>query len=181
MHFTDCALAASRPLTCRPPVHLQVRGEVHHDRRLHQLMLQEGEKAWNSSRSLPSKPRSARVDITGRASVSSVALGSPSDSAGSMHAADCSPLDLADPLALYRWGLGWSGCVLLSVSCAGSAYCGLAETMCCRLLGCTGGGVPFEGMQLGLVVSVPSCCTGLHLNQQWAGSSWLLAVEQVDV
>ena len=92
---------------------LQVRGEVHHDRRLHQLMLQEGEKAWNSSRSLPSKPRSARVDITGRASVSSVALGSPSDSAGSMHAADCSPLDLADPLALYRCGLSLSGGVFL--------------------------------------------------------------------
>ena len=103
---------------------LQVRGEVHHDRRLHQLMLQEGEKAWNSSRSLPSKPRSARVDIAGRTSVSSVALGSPSDSAGSMHAADCSPLDLADPLALYRWGPGASGGVLFSVICAGSAYCG---------------------------------------------------------
>eukprot|EP00891_Asterochloris_glomerata_P002138 jgi/Astpho2/2138/Aster-03131 len=80
----------------------KVRGEVHHDRRLHQLMLQEGEKAWNSSRSLPSKPRSARVDIAGRTSISSVALSSPSDSAGSMHAADCSPLDLADPLAVYR-------------------------------------------------------------------------------
>ena len=104
-HFTKCALPANCLLTCHPPVLLQVRGEVHHDRRLHQLMLQEGEKAWNSSRSLPSKPRSARMDITARASISSVALGSPSDSAGSMHAADCSPLDLADPLALYRWGL----------------------------------------------------------------------------
>ena len=107
-------------------MHLQVRGEVHHDRRLHQLMLQEGEKAWNSSRSLPSKPRSARVDITGRASVSSVALGSPSDSAGSMHAADCSPLDLGDPLALYRWALLVFNGILSSVICAGSAHRGLA-------------------------------------------------------
>lgn len=104
--FTNCALLASCPLTCCSFVLLQVRGEVHHDRRLHQLMLQEGEKAWNSSRSLPSKPRSARVDIAGRTSISSVALSSPSDSAGSMHAADCSPLDLADPLAVYRWGWG---------------------------------------------------------------------------
>lgn len=75
---------------------MQVRGEVHHERRLHVLMLREEEMQWERGHSKP------RYHMRWNPSLGDTA-GSPTDSAGSMHAeymnlpdADC------DQLSDYR-------------------------------------------------------------------------------
>ena len=60
-------------------VHVQVRGEVHHDRRLHVLMLREEEMQWEQGFSKPQYH-------TRWNSMLGEVHSSPTDSAGSLHA-----------------------------------------------------------------------------------------------
>lgn len=79
---------------------VQVRGNIHHDRRLHQLMLQEEEKAWSISHpglllgsdactplpSSPSSTQSTRRPLRQSSELSRASFGtSPTDSASSLH------------------------------------------------------------------------------------------------
>ena len=76
--------------------HLQVRGEVHHDRRLHVLMLREEEMQWEQGHSKP------RYHMRWNSSLGETAS-SPTDSAGSMHAEYMNLPDAeCDQLANYR-------------------------------------------------------------------------------
>jgi hypothetical protein len=79
---------------------VQVRGNIHHDRRLHQLMLKEEEKAWSASHpdllpgldgcmTSPSSPmsnQSTHRPFRQSSDISRASFGtSPTDSASSLH------------------------------------------------------------------------------------------------
>ena len=75
--------------------HVQVSGHVHHDRRLHQMMLAEDCKAWDvrfgagQEKQLSHRPATAASTRLAELSSSSACLashGSPADSASSLHA-----------------------------------------------------------------------------------------------
>lgn len=75
---------------------MQVRGEVHHDRRLHVLMLREEEMQWEQGHSKP------RYHMRWNPSLGDTAA-SPTDSAGSMHAEYMNLPDAdSDQLSHYR-------------------------------------------------------------------------------
>lgn len=95
---------------------MQVRGEVHHDRRLHQMMLREDVRAWDMRREgcgLASARNSMDCESVA-SSVERASLGepplpapqaccasSPTDSASSLHAIYC--LDAEDATSsLFR-------------------------------------------------------------------------------
>ncbi len=74
---------------------MQVSGHVHHDRRLHQMMLAEDCKAWDmrfgasQDKQLSNRPATAASTRLAELSSSSACLpshGSPTDSASSLHA-----------------------------------------------------------------------------------------------
>ena len=76
---------------------LQVQGEVHHDRRLHVLMLREEEMQWEQGHSKP------RYHMRWNSSLGEAAA-SPTDSAGSMHAEYMNLPDAdSDQLSHFRW------------------------------------------------------------------------------
>lgn len=81
---------------------VQVRGEVHHDRRLHQLMLQEDLKAWDrlQARSEPEPASDSEDD--GPSSIDSRPTASPADSATSLHEFVSNQTD--NSVSFYRWG-----------------------------------------------------------------------------
>lgn len=97
---------------------VQVRGEVHHDRRLHVLMLREEEMQWEQGHSKPLYHMRWNPSLLETAS-------SPTDSAGSMHAEYMNLPDAeCDQLSNYRyvncncWKL-----YHLSMWCQGSVLC----------------------------------------------------------
>ncbi|KAK9860410.1 hypothetical protein WJX84_010817 [Apatococcus fuscideae] len=63
----------------------RVRGEVHHDRRLHQLMLQEDLKAWDRLQADAQVEPASDSDDDGPSSIDSRPAASPADSATSLH------------------------------------------------------------------------------------------------
>lgn len=76
---------------------LQVQGEVHHDRRLHVLMLREEEMQWEQGHSKP------RYHMRWNSTLGEAAA-SPTDSAGSMHAEYMNLPDAdSDQLSHFRW------------------------------------------------------------------------------
>lgn len=64
---------------------VQVRGEVHHDRRLHQLMLQEDLKAWDRLQARSEPEAASDSEDDGPSSIDSRPTASPADSATSLH------------------------------------------------------------------------------------------------
>ena len=89
---------------------LQVQGEVHHDRRLHVLMLREEEMQWEQGHSKP------RYHMRWNCSLGEAAA-SPTDSAGSMHAEYMNLPDAdSDQLSHFRW----LQCALLMLHCTRS-------------------------------------------------------------
>ena len=93
---------------------LQVRGEVHHDRRLHQLMLQEDCKEWaRHVAGLPADGVAPPPSVTSEESEPEDILiqpaSSPTDSVSSLHA-ECSS-DLSKEPPIYR--CAWRVVVLL--------------------------------------------------------------------
>ena len=89
---------------------LQVRGEVHHDRRLHVLMLREEEMQWEQGHSKP------RYHMRWNPSLGESAA-SPTDSAGSMHAEYMNLPDAdSDQLSHYRCALALLSSAPLALS-----------------------------------------------------------------
>lgn len=88
----------------------QVQGEVHHDRRLHVLMLREEEMQWEQGHSKP------RYHMRWNSSLGEAAA-SPTDSAGSMHAEYMNLPDAdSDQLSHFRC----LPCALLLLQCTHS-------------------------------------------------------------
>ena len=81
---------------------LQVRGEVHHDRRLHQLMLQEDLKAWDRLQASSQPEPASDSEDDGPSSIDSRPTASPADSASSLHDFVSNKTDNA--ISFYRFG-----------------------------------------------------------------------------
>ena len=90
--FPSCLATCARLTDCQIPP-LQVRGEVHHDRRLHQLMLREASAHFDVSAG--GKAGGSAADFLPALSNTTSHTTSLSDSAGSVHS------DLAQAAAYY--------------------------------------------------------------------------------
>ena len=80
----------------------QVRGEIHHDRRLHQLMLAEEQKGWDRSRGLSTLP-ALPADDEQTLGLDEPLLSFSSSLGSSAHIAQVGACGLLRGNALPRW------------------------------------------------------------------------------